>query len=58
MKSEKVYIYQLSAKKQNKIRKQVTAALHGIVASDRLQGEVNIIMSGRVNDLKYLEVEI
>lgn len=58
MKSEKVYIYQLSAKKQNKIRKQVTAALHGIVASDRLQCEVNIIMSGRVNDLKYLEVEV
>ena len=58
MKTEKIYIYQLSAKKQNKIRKSVTAALKGIVADDRLQNEVNIVMTGRIDDLRYLEVEI
>lgn len=58
MKTEKIYIYQLPAKRQNKIRKSVTAALKGIVADDRLESEVNIVMSGCIDDLRYLEVEI
>lgn len=52
------YIYELNAKKQRKIRKQVTEKLHGIVAADRLEREVEIVLSGRVKDLVYLEVEI
>lgn len=52
------YIYELNAKKQRKIRKAVTEKLHGIVATDRLEREVEIILSGRVSDLIYLEVEI
>ena len=56
--TSKIYIYELPGKRQRKIRKQVTACLHGIVASDRLESEVNIIMSGRIDDLRYLEVEL
>lgn len=56
--TNKIYIYELPGKKQRKIRKQVTAILHGIVASDRLESEVNIVMSGCIDDLKYLEVEV
>jgi len=58
MTTTKIYIYELSAKKQNKIRKSVTAALKGIVSNDRLESEVNIVMTGTLNDLRYLEVEI
>ena len=58
MTTEKIYIYQLSAKRQNKIRKQVVNCLHGIVAAERLESEVNIVMSGCIDDLRYLEVEL
>lgn len=58
MTTNKIYIYELSGKKQRKIRKQVTACLKGIVSSDRLEREVNIVMSGYIENLKYLEVEI
>jgi len=58
MTTTKIYIYELSAKKQNKIRKSVTAALKGIVSNDRLESEVNIVMTGTLNDLRYLEVEV
>jgi len=54
----KQYIYELPKKRQNKIRKQVIECLHGIVSSDRLESEVNIIMTGTINDLRYLEVEL
>lgn len=58
MKTEKIYIYQLPAKRQNKIRKQVINCLKGIVSSDRLECEVNIVMSGCIDDLRYLEVKL
>jgi hypothetical protein len=58
MKTEKIYIYQLPSKKQNKIRKQIVNCLKGIVSSDRLESEVNIVMSGCIDDLRYLEVEL
>lgn len=49
-----IYIYQLPEKSQNKIRYAVEDSLRGVVTSDRFYQEVNIVLSGKVQDLQYL----
>lgn len=58
MNTTTIYIYELSETEQQKIKESITAAVKGIIPSDRLENEVNILMTGRLDDLRFLEVKL